>query len=117
MATWPSTLPQAPLQNASYAPAVDNVITSNMETGAPKTRRRFTFVPETFTGSLLLTTAQVATLKTFVATTVKDVLPFTWKHFQNGSAQNYVFTKRPTYTYLTDSGGYWTAEIELRTTP
>lgn len=74
-----------------------------MDTGAPKRRRRFTWVPDTYNGSLLLTSEQVATLRNFVAITLKDVLPFDWTDFQDGGTQTYVFQKRPTYTKVSDA--------------
>lgn len=54
---WPATLPVPTNDQGTYAPLVNNVITSNMGSGAPKRRRRFTYVPETYTGQLLLTSA------------------------------------------------------------
>lgn len=70
-----------------------------------------------YTGSLLLTSAQVATLRTFIATTVKDVLPFDWKDFRTGATQTYAFHSRPTYTKVKDAKDYWSASIELVTLP
>ena len=55
--TWPATLPSPIDESLNYAPLVDNVITSNMETGAPKRRRRFTAAPEALTCTLVLNKA------------------------------------------------------------
>ena len=65
----------------------------------------------------MLTSAQVATLQTFIKTTVKDVLPFDWKDFRTGAAQTYAFQSRPTYTKMKDAKYYWTASLELVTLP
>lgn len=114
---WPSTLPSPLDDTADYAPLMDNVIRSSMETGSPKTRRRFTAVPETFTGGVLLTGAQCATLLAFAVTTLQDVLPFDWKDFRTGAAATYTFQKRPTFTRVKDSRGMWRASIELLKKP
>jgi hypothetical protein len=117
--TWPSTLPAPQDEAGQYAPLVENVITSSMETGAPKTRRRFTAMPEVFTGSLLVTSAQAATLDGFYRTTLKEVLPFDWKDFRDGTSATYTFKKAPTFARAPGSRstvnpyGLWRATLEL----
>ena len=114
---WPSTLP-APLNDSGqYLPLVENVITTQMESGAPKRRRRFTAVPEAYTGTLLLSGAQCATLSAFVETTLKDVLPFDWIDFRTGAATSYVFQKRPSFERVAGSAGYWRVSIDLMKKP
>lgn len=56
---WPASLPQYPDDDGSsaYAPVMEPVIATSMETGAPKYRRRVTYIPETFTGNVTLTSA------------------------------------------------------------
>lgn len=112
MPSWPSSLPVPTDQSMQYAPLVDPVQTTQMETGAPKRRRRFTNVPLAFTATLILTSAQVDTLDTFIVTTLQDVDSFDWKDFRDGSAATYVFTKRPVYSMLAQ--GLWSASIELQ---
>lgn len=56
-ALWPSTLPNPLQANTKLEPLVDNIVSSNMATGAPKRRRRFTWVPDKYTTSLSLTGA------------------------------------------------------------
>ena len=116
-ATWPSSLPVPTDESLSYAPLVDNIITTQMETGAPKRRRRFTNVPESFNCTLVLTKAQVATLQAFVATTLKDVLPFDWKDFRDNSAATYVFQKRPGYSLTAVGANLWKVPLELMKVP
>lgn len=113
-ATWPASLPSPTDEGMSYAPLMDNVITSQVETGAPKRRRRFTAVPDKATITLVLTQSQMATLDTFVQTTLADVLPFDWKDFRDGSPATYVFTKRPTYTLFAVGANLWKATLELQ---
>lgn len=116
-ATWPSSLPVPTDESLSYVPLVEPVITTQMETGAPKRRRRFTAVPEAFTCTLVLTKAQLATLNTFVCTTLQDVLPFDWKDFRDGSAATYVFQKRPGQNLAAAGANLWKVPLELMKVP
>lgn len=115
--TWPATLPTPLADSGQYAPLIENVITTNMETGAPKRRRRFTAVPETYTGSILVDGTQATALDTFVVVTLQDVLPFDWKDFRTGAAASYVFQKRPTYARVAGSHGLWRVSLELMMVP
>lgn len=111
--TWPASLPVPINENLAYAPLVDNVLTTQMETGAPKYRRRFTAVPQSFTCTLILTAAQMTTLDTFVAITLLDVLPFDWKDFRGGGTATYTFQKRPTYALAASGANLWKAQLDL----
>lgn len=59
----------------------------------------------------------MGTLQAFVATTLKDVLPFDWVDPVTQATKTYVFTKRPTYS--ADAGMFdsWTASLELESRP
>lgn len=114
---WPASLPAPIDESLSYAPLVEPVITTQMETGAPKRRRRFTAVPETLNCTLVLTRAQITTLQTFVATTLQDVLPFDWKDFRSGTAATYVFQKRPGYNLTAAGANLWKVPLELMKVP
>jgi hypothetical protein len=115
--TWPAELPAPLNESGQFAPLVDNVIATQMETGAPKRRRRFTAVPEAYSGTVLLTGAQTETLRTFVATTLQDVLPFDWTDWRNGSTATYVFQRRPTFSRVQGAADRWKASIELMKVP
>jgi hypothetical protein len=104
-------------ESLSYAPLVEPVLATQMETGAPKRRRRFTSVPEAFNCTLVLTQAQVATLTAFVATTLQDVLPFDWKDFRDGTAATYVFQKRPGYNLTAVGANLWKVPLDLMKVP
>lgn len=111
---WPASLPPPIADNtAQYAPLVDNQIRTSMETGAPKARRRFTYVPESFGCTLKLTGAQVTTLRTFVETTLQDVDYFDWLDFRTGVTATYQFTKRPTYAFVQGRVDSWLATLSL----
>ena len=115
--TWPAGLPAPLNESGQFAPLLDNVITSQVETGAPKRRRRFTAVPETYAGTLMLTGAQAGLLSEFVATTLRDVQPFDWIDWRSGAAATYVFRKRPTYSRVQGGKDVWKASIELTKVP
>lgn len=109
---WPSTLPRPLATGAGYSPLVSPVASTDMETGDPKRRRRFTAVPEKFEGTLRLTGAQCATLKTFVEVTLKDVGLFDWVDFRSGAAATYYFKQRPGYNSR-GNAKQWDVAIEL----
>lgn len=121
--TWPTTLPCPADAAGDYAPLLDNIIKTSMETGAPKRRRRFTAVPETFTATVILDSAQMVTLDAFVVDTLQDVMPFDWLDWRTGLTATYVFQKRPTYSRIQSSrsgvnpNGLWTASLELLKVP
>jgi hypothetical protein len=96
---------------------VEPVIVTNMETGAPKRRRRFTAVPEKLTCTLVLDADQIATLKNFVAVTLADVLPFDWIDFRSSDLATYQFAKRPSYAFMESTVDRWSVALELVTVP
>lgn len=114
---WPSTLPIPTDQSVSYTALIEPVLTTSMETGAPKRRRRFTAVPETFTCQLMLTQDQRTALDQFAKATLSDVLPFDWTDWRSGDPLTYVFSKRPVYALASGAASLWTATIELVTVP
>jgi hypothetical protein len=91
-----------------------------METGPAKMRRRFTAVPETVTlPPMELTSAQLATLKTFKKTTLSDVGPFDWIDFRTGTAATYRFLKPLKQDWHSSDGttDVWTVSIVLELLP
>lgn len=114
MAEWPNSLPIPLVENVSYTPG-ENVISSQMDAGAAKRRRRFTAVPESVTFRLLIDPAQLQTLQEFVAITLADVLPFDWREFRKPNdlttAAQYRFRSRPVYSYV--GPGLWYADLDL----
>ena len=111
---WPASLPIPLLEGVTYT-AQQNVISTQMDAGPAKLRRRFTAVPEDVTFSLFLTQAQAQTLSDFVAITLKDVLPFDWREFRKPDTDTlvtYRFKSRPRFTPM-GSGLTWRADIEL----
>lgn len=111
--SWPTTLPPMLQSGASVKPAVDNVIKTGMETGAPKRRRRFTWVPDTVTVTLCITSAQKSTLETFKRTTVSDVLPFDYVDPFTGGSKTYVFDGDIAYSANDGEYDSWNASFKL----
>jgi hypothetical protein len=60
-----------------------------VDAGPAKVRRRFTAVPEDVTIQMILSEAEMATLKDFIVNTLLYVLPFTWVDFRTNVAANY----------------------------
>jgi hypothetical protein len=76
--TWPATLPQAP--GLDFRESVGTLILrTEMDAGPAKQRRRGQR-PDTLSMSFVMTTAQVATLRTFVDDTIKGVARFYFPH-------------------------------------
>jgi len=70
MATWSASLPSTFLVDGYQEQWPDNLIIQEMEVGPPKVRRRQTAAPEYINCYQILTTAQVATLKTYWTSTL-----------------------------------------------
>jgi hypothetical protein len=67
MAVWPASLPHAPLLDDLEIEDVDQAISTDMESGPPKRRRRFSTAFGFRGMSFLLTGTQLATLDAFYA--------------------------------------------------
>jgi hypothetical protein len=110
---WPSTLPDPNAGSAQFSPSFDPLLSTPMEGGPAKRRRRATWVPEKFSCSLRLSAAQVATLKAFVETTLQVANPFDWVDYRTGTTTTYAFVTTPSYADIASAPGYWVATMEL----
>lgn len=72
MAVYPASLPQYPLVQGFTDERQSGSIRSNMDTGAPKTRKRFTAVVRKLTWPTILTGTQRAIFDTFFITTINE---------------------------------------------
>ncbi|MEO7466717.1 MAG: hypothetical protein ABIV36_06880 [Sphingobium limneticum] len=112
---WPDELP-APLdEGGSYTPSFDNVAKTSMEAGAPKRRRRVTYVPERFVCTVLLSSTQVDRLDKFYKTDLGEISPFTWRDFRTNAPADYVFMAAPSYNRVAGSGSLnlWKASLDV----
>jgi len=116
---WPTanSFPQVPQKGFSESVGL-NVIRSSMDSGPAKMRRRGT-APNTMDLSFILTTAQAATLETFIKDTLLGVKRFSFPHPRTGSTvearivpQNEEFFK---LQYL--APGYWNTSLKFEILP
>ena len=71
-AIWPAGLPQKFDKEDFNEKLGDNVITTNMDSGPPKKRRRFTAAIDDISGKMFMTREQANTLETFYRVTCAD---------------------------------------------
>ena len=101
MATWPSTLPQQLEQEGFNDVFPEGAIRTEMASGNPYQRTRYTAAIEPFSGMLYLDAAQYQTLKDFWITTLGlGALSFDWVHPITGAAATvqFIATKPPKIT-------------------
>jgi hypothetical protein len=67
---WPVGLPQALQQQGFSEGLADGLIETQPDVGPPTSRRRTTASVRHMSGTMMVTSAQIATLKTFVNTTI-----------------------------------------------
>lgn len=77
--TWPPTLPQLPLRDNYGEQGGVNVLRTTMDAGPAKLRRR-SKLTKPLEVSFRMTSAQVATLESFVESTLFGVRRFNWTH-------------------------------------
>lgn len=118
MATWPATLPQQPLMKGAQEQFQSTTITTEMDVGPAKKRRRFTAAVEPWKGlNMLLTATQVTTFKTFYETTLLGgSLTFTFPNPRTGSSETFRFSgDAPTLSQA--SGDLYLTSFELEKMP
>ena len=118
---WPSTLPQS-FQQSSYSESPQSgLIRTNMDSGPPKVRRRFTALVTTYKGSMILTNTQVATFKSFFTSTIKyGSLSFNFPDPTNLLSTIEVLLKAndPPYNLVPDGETLdWMISFELESVP
>lgn len=112
---WPASLPQV-LEIQGFSEKLPNVVMRTaMETGPAKRRRRFTAAPTPVKGSLTLTVAQRATLKTFFDSDLQGgALSFDWTHPVTGVTATYAFVSPPE---LRGDSGFLPVMLDLELLP
>ena len=93
--TWPSDLPQKPIQDGYQEGLADNTIRSKPDVGYAKVRRRSTAVNDPIKMQIVCTQAQWSSVKYFYRTTLAASLPFTWTHPSDGTTANFRFVTPP----------------------
>ncbi len=97
---WPATLPQDFLVGSFSESEPETSIQTEMDTGPRKSRQRFTAAEQPISGSMNLTAAQKATLRTFYRTTLGGgSLSFEWQR-PGENLENFRFAEPPQYSAL-----------------
>lgn len=114
-AVWPASLPQD-VERPYQETLADNTVTTPMEIGPAKKRRRSTAGVSTLSATVQLTTAQTETLQTFFEDTLAGgALRFDWTHPRTQVAAVFRFAKPPQISHV--SGPNWQARLELEVLP
>jgi len=109
---WPGALPQYVQRGSFNENPIDPRIRTNTEYGPQKVRLRETKVRYTVSVTMELTSAEYATLKTFVETTLGlGVLTFNFYHPQRETNVEYRFVELPQYKDL--GGDHWVASWNM----
>lgn len=72
MTTWPPSLPQTPLQDGFKEEFENNIITTQMDQGPAKVRRRFTAGVQKYDVTFLMSSSQLSTFETFFNDTISQ---------------------------------------------
>ena len=116
MAAWDATLPALNHTQGYEEQLGEATIRTSMETGADKTRTSPTAKPDTIPFEQILTTAQVATFKTFFRTTTKGgALAFTSTHPQEQVSKSFRFVGAPRIRHL--GGSLYLSSFQLEVLP
>jgi hypothetical protein len=114
--SWPADLPQdwyLADNGPDYKP-VDNTIRTSVMAGPAKARRKFTSNVENLTLTGTLDRCEYKLLKDFVQLTLKEVLPFGWKHFITDGPATYRFPAGWSSVEAKHLGGdIWTVSLQL----
>ena len=118
MATWPSTLPQKIQQQNFQLQAPQGAIRTDMETGKPFQRQRFTAAVQPFSAQIWVDSTQYTTLLNFWKNTLgHGALEFDWEHPITGEAAKirFVANEPPQITAL--SGEQYQVRLNLEIIP
>jgi hypothetical protein len=114
MSSWPVTLPQKYDLGSYNETMKPGIIRVKTDIGPGKTRRRFTAAAQILTGSMTLTTAQLATFETFFMTTTNGGAdPFDWTHPRTGVAITAQFYEAPEIQDEEGGGGVVSFAVEV----
>ena len=116
MGSWPATLPQEFVEDSFEETMQSLIISTDMEVGPPKTRKRLTANFTPIKGSIIVTKAQRAIFLTFFHSTIAGgALKFTWKHPITGSTVEMKIISPPKITPL--GGDYFKIDMDLHILP
>ncbi len=118
MPAWPGTLPTAPFFDGLEFSPVDQSISTEMETGPPKRRRRFSAELVVVRVPMLLTGTELAAFRTFYNTSLSGgSATFTFTDPSDGTTATYQFITapswRPIMAHATPATRLWRGTLEL----
>jgi hypothetical protein len=115
---WPGTLPQLVQIDGFSSGNADGRLSTNMDTGPAKMRRRTSASIRPLAATIQCTGAQLATLRTFVDTTLLGgSLPFTFPAPEDGSSLLVRFSDQGLPTWNNLGGDTWQAAFKLDVLP
>lgn len=98
MPTWPTTgsFPQCPSPGTWQRQRQSNLLSFEPDVGPPLTRKRSTVSTLSVSFSIVLYTAQLATLDTFFTVDAAEgAIPFDWKNPETGVVEAWSFVEPP----------------------
>ena len=109
---WPEGLPQVLVLDGLNAKRKTSVVTTRMDAGPAKRRRRYTVSTKAFTGCIYVSDEQRATLENFHKNTLGDgVSRFLMKDPQTLDFSEFRFTDD--YDEESCGGGIWKIQMQL----
>ena len=112
---WPATLPQRPLMAGFQETPQNVVVRSQTDTGPAKTRRRTTAGVINLEMQFRLTTAQLATFRSFYANDLQSgALAYTWKHPISGANGAFRLVEPPK---IAPVGASWLVGLRVEMLP
>jgi len=118
MASWPASLPQRLHQQGFNYQAPQGGIRTEMETGKPYQRRRFTAAVEPFSGQMYLDKTQYQTLLAFWENTLgMGSLEFDWVHPITEEAASIRFVANSPFSISVASGEVYTVKLNFEVVP
>lgn len=117
MATWPGSLPQSFDGGGDYQETPEmTVLRTTMDTGITKMRRRQTRGEARVSGTMTMTTEQVASFVSFFQETIKGgSLAFTGSLGRLGTLSTYIFAENPAIQHL--GGRIYQVNLRLTVLP
>lgn len=113
MPAWPVTVPSAPLIGTLQITPEDNLIRFKPDNGPAQTRRRYTSKQRNYAFELLMSSAQLATFETFVATDIADgALSFTFPDPVDNVTRDFRM-EAPHQIAGVEAIGYWRIGLTL----
>lgn len=115
MPAWPAGLPCRPIRGITIT-LVGNVVATENDVGPPITRRRFTGMTVSISGTLVLTEAQKNTLFNFWTDTLaQGTLEFVMPSWHDGALRDHSFPPDAPPQFM-ENGTRWDCLLTLRYT-